>query len=90
MVNVWVVHICGAPPQNEQELQSSSAYSKERHVCHTGLGNAGRCKDRSHDNAIKVRNVIEYNDWPHTLSLCNVLPAPDSQAEEVETKANAQ
>ena len=90
MVDVGVVLICGAPPQYEQELQSSGADSKERHVCYTGFGNAGGCKDCCHDNAIKVRNMIEYDDWPHTVSLCNVLPAPHFQAEEVETKANAQ
>lgn len=85
-----VLLISGAPPQNEQELQSSSAYSKERHVGHTGFGNTRRCKNGSHDEAIKIRNMVEYDDWPCSVSLCNVLPAPHSQTEEVETKANAQ
>ena len=34
--------------------------------------------------------MIEYDDWPRRVSLCNVLPALYSQTEEIETKANAQ
>ena len=34
--------------------------------------------------------MIEYDDWPRSVSLCNVLPALYSQTEEIEPKANAQ
>ena len=34
--------------------------------------------------------MIEYDDWPRSVSLCNVLPALDTQTEEIQTKANAQ
>lgn len=90
IVNMWIVLICGAPPQNEQELQGPSTHSKERHVGHTSLGNTRRGKYGCHDQAVKVRNMVEYDDGPRSVSLCNVLPALHSQTEEVETKANAQ
>lgn len=90
VVNMCILLICGTPPQNEQKLQGPSTHSKERHVCHTGLGNTRRGKDGSHDQAVEVRNMVEYDDWARSVSLCNVLPALDSQPEEVETQANAQ
>ena len=90
VVDMWVLLICSPPPQNEQELQRSSAHSKERHVCHTGFGNTRRGKDGCHNHAIKVRDMVEYDNWPGSVSLCNVLPALDSQTKEIETKANAQ
>ena len=90
IVNMWIVLICSAPPQNEQELQGPRTHSKERHVCHTSLGNTRRGKYGCHDQAVEVRNMVEYDDWPRSVSLCNVLPALDSQTEKIETKSNAQ
>ena len=88
IVDVRVLFICGPPPQNEQKLQSSGAHSKKRHLCHTSLGYARWGKDCCHDDAVKVSDMVEYNDWAYALSLCNVLPALHPQSEEVESEGD--